>query len=242
MATSRSIRKWKDPLGSPPLSAFRILLTPEITLVFIFVSFLYMEYYCVLPGGVGCIISSLLNGKLLDYAYQKEEKRVGGGYREKPEDFRIFRTRLFCLIPFSVCFLTASLALGWALHYEAPLPVTLIINFFVGLGTGTTASATVYGQDLKPGQGGAVSASLNLTRCLLAAVGTAFIHILYEAIGAGWTFLAITGAVLMTVPLPFIAIKNGEKWRKRRQEKKAVLPIASVELTPPDGFSAAKEQ
>jgi len=68
--------------------------------------------------------------------------------------------------------------LGWCLEARAPLAATLVVNFFVGLGTGTINTgisplfnihefdtdviiATVYGQDLKAGQGGAVSASVS---------------------------------------------------------------------------------
>ena len=55
------------------------------------------------PGGIGCIISSILNGKQLDYYYQREEKRIGGDYRKKPDEFRIYLTRLRCLVPFMTC-------------------------------------------------------------------------------------------------------------------------------------------
>lgn len=50
--------------------------------------------------------------------------------------------------------------MGWCLHIRAPLAATLVVNFFIGVGSGTINLATVYGQDLKPGQGGAVSASV----------------------------------------------------------------------------------
>ncbi|KAL8291258.1 hypothetical protein RQP46_002236 [Phenoliferia psychrophenolica] len=106
-----------------PLSAFWILFTPEILLLFIFTSLLYLEFYCVLtvystalldtyhltelqiglcylPSGLGSICSSLLNGRQLDYYYRKEEARVGGDYRKKPDEFRIHLTRIRCLVPF----------------------------------------------------------------------------------------------------------------------------------------------
>jgi hypothetical protein len=34
-------------------------------------------------------------------------------------------------------FLVATTALGWCLEARAPLAATLVVNFFVGLGTGT---------------------------------------------------------------------------------------------------------
>lgn len=63
-------------------------------------------------------------------------------------------------------FVTACVSLGWCLEARAPLAATLVVNFFVGIGTSTINLATVYGQDLKPGQGGAVSASVS-TRALV---------------------------------------------------------------------------
>ncbi|KAM0753668.1 MFS general substrate transporter [Meredithblackwellia eburnea MCA 4105] len=225
-----------------PLSAFLILFTPEISILFIFVSLLYLEFYCILtvfstalkdsynlgelqlglcylPSGIGSIVSSQLNGKQIDWYFRREEKRVGGDYRKKPDEFNIESTRIRCIFPFMTCFLVASIALGWCLQAKAPLAVTLVINFFIGLGTGTIGTATVYGQDLKPGQGGAVSASLNLVRCIFGAVGTAVIQIIYGAIGAGWTFVLLSGICIVALPLPFLVMKKGAGWRAQRQER-----------------------
>ncbi|KAG8990670.1 hypothetical protein FRB94_013187 [Tulasnella sp. JGI-2019a] len=225
-----------------PLSAFMILFTPEIVMIFIFVSLLYLEFYCVLtvystalkdtyklselqiglcylPNGLGSIVSTLINGRQLDYYYRKEESRVGGDYRKKKEEFRIELTRLKCIFPFMACFIVATTSLGWCLQAKAPLAATLVVNFFVGLGTGTIGTATVYSQDIKPGQGGAVSASLNLVRCLFGAVGTAIIQVLYNALGAGWTFVLLSGLCVLGSPMAFIVIKNAPEWRQRRSER-----------------------
>ncbi|KAG8992036.1 hypothetical protein FRB94_012033 [Tulasnella sp. JGI-2019a] len=225
-----------------PLSAFMILFTPEIIMIFIFVSLLYLEFYCVLtvystaltdkyklselqiglcylPSGIGSIISSLINGRQLDYYYRKEERRVGGDYRKKREEFRIELTRLRCIFPFMACFIVAATSLGWCLQAKAPLAATLVVNFFIGLGTGTVNTATVYGQDIKPGQGGAVSASLNLVRCLFGAVGTAIIQVLYNALGAGWTFVLLSGLCVLALPMAFIVIKKASEWRQHRLER-----------------------
>lgn len=178
-----------------PLSAFMILFTPEILITFIFVSLPYLEFYCLLtvfstalkdsyglnelqiglcylPGGAGTIMSALLNGKQLDWYYQREERRVGGEHRKKPDTFRLELTRIRCMYPFMTVFCTAAVAVGWCLHARAHLAATLFMQFLVGLGTGTVSTATIYGQDVLPGKGGAVSASLNLVRCAFGALGT----------------------------------------------------------------------
>jgi hypothetical protein len=127
---------------------------------------------CYLPSGAGAILTTFLNGRQLDYYYRKEERRVGGDYRKRPDDFRVELARIRCLYPFISVLVLAAIGLGWALRYKAPLAVTLVLQFFVGLGTGTIGTATVYGQDILPGKGGAVSASLNLVRCAFGALGT----------------------------------------------------------------------
>jgi hypothetical protein len=69
------------------------------------------------------------------------------------------------IVPADACsiFIVASTALGWCLEANAPLAATLVVNFFIGFGSGSINLATVYGQDLKPGNGGAVSASVSGT-------------------------------------------------------------------------------
>lgn len=51
------------------------------------------------PGGAGLVITALINGRLVDYFYRKEEKRVGGDFRKKAEDFRLERSRFIVAIP-----------------------------------------------------------------------------------------------------------------------------------------------
>ncbi|WVQ78691.1 hypothetical protein IAT38_000778 [Cryptococcus sp. DSM 104549] len=231
------------PKPYQPLSAFMLLFNPEIILINIFVSLIYLEFYssltvfstvlkdkyslselhiglCYLPSGIGTIIAAQLNGRLLDWTFRREERRVGGDYRKKPETFNIERTRLRCLIPFVTCGWIATTAQGWCLQARAPLPATLVMNFFVGLGSGGIATATVYGQDVVPGKGGAISASLNLVRCLFGAVGVACIQSMYKAMGAGWTFVLLTGICILGIPLPLLVVRKGRFWRAKRMAKK----------------------
>ncbi|KAK4701594.1 hypothetical protein P7C70_g4635, partial [Phenoliferia sp. Uapishka_3] len=143
---------------------------------------------------------------------------------------------------FQACFLFASTALGWCLEAHAPLAATLVVNFFVGLGTGTIGTATVYGQDLKPGQGGAVSASLNLVRCLFGAAGTAVVQIIYRAIGAGWTFVLFSGIVILGIPMPLAVLKYAPGWRQKREEKVEAKKLVGIQKEGLAGEKAAKVQ
>ncbi|ORX37291.1 major facilitator superfamily domain-containing protein [Kockovaella imperatae] len=224
-----------------PLSAFLILLTPEVSLIFVYASLLYMQFYMILtlystalrdsyhlndlkiglaylPNGFGTLIAAQLNGRQLDWMYRREVKRADGDYRKAGEDFRLELTRIRCLTPFVIVFLSASTAQGWTLQVKAPLAATLVLGFFTGLGTGTMSTATLYAQDLMPGKGGAASASFNLVRCLLGAVGTAIVQILYKALGAGWTLVLLTGICLIGTPIPVLVIRYARPWREKRRE------------------------
>lgn len=231
-----------EPRRFDPLSTFKILLVPEIFLTFIVSSIPYVEFYCCLtifstvlkdkyglndlmvglcylPSGAGTIISTILNGKQVDFFYRREEKRCGGDHRACP-DFRVELTRHRCLWPFIIGFSLTAIAFGWAMEYSAPLAVVLILQFLIGCGTNFNTTVTIYGQDVVPGRGGAVSASLNLVRCALAAVGTATVQLMYNAMGIGWTFVLLSGISLILLPLSFFVVARGGKWRQRRKERK----------------------
>ncbi|ODN72868.1 hypothetical protein L202_08295 [Cryptococcus amylolentus CBS 6039] len=233
-----------EPKPYRPFSTFMILLTPEIICCFVFTSLLYLQFYssltlfstalknsyhlselkiglCYLPSGIGTLISSQLNGRQLDYYFRREERRVGGDYRTKPLLFNIEKTRIRCLAPFAIMSCLATVAQGWCLQAKAHLAATLVMNFFVGLGSGTNGSVTVYGQDIKPGKGGAVSAALNLVRCLFGAIGVASIQTMYKTMGAGWTFVLLTGLVILGSPLPIITVYKGRGWREKRDARHA---------------------
>lgn len=68
--------------------------------------------------------------------------------------------------------------------------------------------------------GGAVSASLNLVRCAFGAVGTGVIQQMYSGLGAGWTFVLLTGLCLCAVPLSLVVIFYGPGWRAKREERR----------------------
>ncbi|ODO09248.1 hypothetical protein I350_02848 [Cryptococcus amylolentus CBS 6273] len=232
----------RKPASYQPLSSFMLLFVPEIILIFFWTSLIYLEFYasltlfstalkdkyglseikiglCYLPCGVGTIVSSQLNGRLLDYYFRREERRVGGDYRQKPEQFNIERTRIYCLIPFTILAVASMTAQGWCLEVKAPLAATLVMNFLVGLGSGVIATATIYAQDISPGKGGAVSASYNLVRCAFGAIGTATIQKMYKTFGAGWTFVLLTGLVVVFLPFPIAVIRNGKGWREARLQR-----------------------
>ena len=52
------------------------------------------------PSGIGSICATVINGRQIDWMFRREERRVGGDYRKKGEEFAIDWTRIRCMFPF----------------------------------------------------------------------------------------------------------------------------------------------
>ncbi|RXK39057.1 hypothetical protein M231_03681 [Tremella mesenterica] len=111
------------------------------------------------------------------------------------------------------------IALGWFLEKRLNLAIPLITTFILGLGNGAVLVATVYGQHLLPDKTGGMSASLNLVRCILGAIGTAVVQQMYDALGAGWTCIVLSGISTLGIPMLLLVKKRGRKWREKQERK-----------------------
>lgn len=168
--------------------------------------------------GAGVAIGSVSTGLLMDRLYAKEKARVGGDHRTEPA-FRLERTRMGILPVHAVICLASAIALGWTMYYRVHVAVPIILNFIFGLGTAITTVATIIGIDLMTGQGGAVTASFNFTRCLCGAVEVGTVQLINRRMGPGWMFVLLSGLCLLATPLPIIVWKKGPAWRAKRNER-----------------------
>jgi hypothetical protein len=66
-------------------------------------------------------------------------------------------------------------------------------------------------------------------RCLLAAVTLSVINKMTSRLGYGWTYVLLGGTCILTVPLMYLVMKMGPKWRRRRELKEE----AEEEANPP---------
>jgi hypothetical protein len=98
---------------------------------------------------VGLIASTFVIGRQQDLMYAREMRRVDGDHRKRP-DFRLEQARLLVIVPYAMyvpssesthlirsLFLVSVTAMGWCLQVKAPLAATLVMNFLMGIGTGT---------------------------------------------------------------------------------------------------------
>ncbi|CAD6587454.1 MAG: hypothetical protein TREMPRED_004760 [Tremellales sp. Tagirdzhanova-0007] len=232
MQATRSYRSKFNPWAS-----FQLALEPDVILIFLWSSLYYALWYallaifstllrdvygsseiiiglCYLPNGIGAGISTVITGRVMDVIYRREKRRVGGDHRACPEQFRLERTR-FLILPYQVGLLMAtSISLGWSLEARAPIAVPIILNFFVGISASFLTTVTIYGVDLFTGQGGAVTATYNLARCLMGAASVSVIQIMNNAMGPGWSFVTLSGRRVKRM--------NAKEERTRRSERERI--------------------
>ncbi|KAI5896821.1 MFS general substrate transporter [Schizophyllum commune H4-8] len=228
-----------------------LFLNPAVSLALAFTAVIYSVWYCVtatissafaakypflteadvglcyLPIGVGMFLSSAVHGRILDAEYRRMRQRwlVGRGPDEGekgPVGFPIERARLR-LIPLHILvFAGCVIGWGWSLeagvHLAAPLCLSLPIGYTFNVVLNTTMTLMI---DIEHSQSSSVTACTNLARCSLAAVLTAVIDHITSAIGYGWTYVLFGGLSLLMIPLIYLEILMGPRWRARREAKKA---------------------
>ena len=215
------------------LLVFNAMLYLVFMISVITISPIYAELYgltdlqlglCFLPYGVGCCAAAVGQGYILDWNYRRTARKIGFKIDYKRGDdlskFPIERARIQPVIPFLCVGLLAKIGYGWALHFQAPLAVPLVLIFLVGLTiTGSFGIVQTLIVDLNPQAPATAVAAVNLVRCLLGAAVMAFIERMLEAMGRGWcfTFWAFLCAVL--APSLFVVEKYGPGWRENRRQR-----------------------
>jgi MFS family permease len=185
---------------------------------------------CFLPNGAGCVAGSYLTGYLMNYDYRKTEAE----YRETNglsadtkiekkvlKDFPIERSRLKNIWWMIIIFVISTAAYGFSLSLDV-LAVPLILQFCIAY-TATAVfslnSALII--DLFPGASASATAVNNLMRCLLGALGVAFVQQIIDVLGVSATFAMFAGITALLSPLCIVEWYWGMQWRQERMERLA---------------------
>lgn len=116
------------------------------------------------------------------------------------------------------------LAYGWVLEKRGPLAAALVLAYFSSTGfVSCFSSMNNLIIDTHAGSPSTVTATANITRCLLGAAATAAINPMLEGMGPGWSFTLISLLMYASSPLLFLIIRVGPRWREERwvrQERK----------------------
>ncbi|KAF8913095.1 major facilitator superfamily domain-containing protein [Gymnopilus junonius] len=239
------------PRPKVPKNPFRIFLNPDIDVLLLVTALICAVFYgvlatistlfvttypflnettiglCFLGLGGGMAIGSSVNGHLLDAEYQRF-KRLAEALQSdttspidlnREESFPLEKARLR-LVPYFVVLMSAVCAgYGWCIEKTVNIAGPLILQF-VGKHCGIcqhldhdTCSTLMI--DLLPGQSSSVTACNNLIRCTLI----------------GWTYVLLCGMGLLSVPLIYLAIHIGPRYRIKRQRQRE-LEIALVNKGP----------
>lgn len=115
---------------------------------------------------------------------------------------------------------TCTIGYGWTLSAHTHLSIPLILTFVIGFTvSGIFNVCNTLIVDVHPSHPVTASASVSITRCLIAAGGVAVIEVLMNAVGTGWAFTVAGGLCWMTVPMLWIVREKGWQWRKHRAER-----------------------
>lgn len=189
-----------------------------------------------IPNGIGNVVGSIVNGRLLDRDMQRAEadyrraKKIPDKQQLKPKqcpDFPLERARL-AKIPILVgSFVTFTAGYGVSYLSEPAdtddLITQLVMQFFMAATSAAVLNTNQTSMtDLFPGNSASAVALNNLVRCSLGAVGVGVVDRLIAAVGPMPTFVGAAVVALLATPLTLINSRWGMKWRLERQKRQAM--------------------
>jgi MFS family permease len=229
-----------------PLATLVVATEKEATCVLGFAGIVYAGFYAIISGmpsqlkeiygysdlvvglmylpiSGGSLLAAFTQGKLIDWSYHREARRLGIKVVKSREqdlsNFPIEKARLQVAIPLLFACALFTVAYGWILHFRTNVAGPFIILFFLGYTLiASTQSISILIVDINPGLAGTATAAFNLVRCLLGAGATALILPMTNAMGWGWAYTLIAFIYVIMSPLLWLVIRNGPGWRKARWE------------------------
>lgn len=185
-----------------------------------------------IANGVGSMVGTLITGNILDMDYRRVKANFeshlsavgaesGNSSSDVPfnqeEDFPIEKACLRLVPVFSFLQCLSLIIFGWSIKdsHRVHIAIPIISTFIVGWTAVSTQSVIMtYLVDIFLGQGAAVSASLNLARCLFAAGGTSFVMLMINGIGVGLSFTVCVIVRAVALIGPLVQWKFAGGWRK----------------------------
>ncbi|KAI1074361.1 major facilitator superfamily domain-containing protein [Whalleya microplaca] len=175
-----------------------------------------------LPRGVGLVVGSYFTGKLMDRNYRvtarqsgfTTDKVVGDDLLQFPIEKARSRSNYWMLVIST----STVISYGWAVQYASHFSIALVLQFMQGFwGTYfyTTYNASLV--DSFPQSPSTGAAATSITRCAMAAAGTALLQPLLDVAGRGWYFtaLALWSGLFGTAAVILLRMK-GMGWRRAR--------------------------
>jgi predicted MFS family arabinose efflux permease len=166
---------------------------------------------CYLPTGAGMIIGSTMTGKMLDWEYSRIKKRLG-------DNFTIEYARLRIMPFYLGLFIICVIGWGWSIQARAHMAVLLCLGTILGwTSIGILNTTMTLNIDILQSRSSGATACTNLVRCSLAAIMISVIDRMTTSWGDGWTYTFWGGICALLLPLMFLEIKMGPRWRAERE-------------------------
>lgn len=178
---------------------------------------------CFLPVGCGALIASISQGYLVDWNFRRHAKLSGVEIRKgKQQDLRNFpleKARCQITLPNHVVGMLSMVTFGWVMEYRTHIAGPEIVLFVLGFSiTGAFNVSNAFIVDLHRDSPATATAAVNLTRCLISAGGVAVIVPMINAMGRGWAFTFVAFVQLSLLPVLWVLMKRGPKWRIEKME------------------------
>ncbi|KAK2016928.1 MFS general substrate transporter [Colletotrichum eremochloae] len=179
---------------------------------------------CYLPTGFGMIVGTMLTGKILDWDYARIKRRVeasDGGSSSSggvlfPKEYAPLRTMPVLLVLFSGAVVAWGFCVDRGVHIAVPLVLQVVLGYTSMAILSTTMTLMV---DILQTRSSAAMACTNLVRCLLAALLVGLIDKMTLALRISWSYVLLGGVCALLLPLIYIEMKVGPKWRLKRDLK-----------------------
>ncbi|XWW95477.1 hypothetical protein V2A60_003436 [Cordyceps javanica] len=177
---------------------------------------------CYLPYGLGCCVTSVVQGYAQNWNYRRIAHNVGFDLKSKEngDKFPIERARLQLIYPSMLVGAVALIGYGWALQVETSVAVPLVMVFIIGMMIPTSLNMiTTLMVDLFPEAPASAAAANNLVRCLFGAAATAVIDYMLNGMGRGWCFTFLALLMFACVPWILFIEKAGPRWRAEKRQR-----------------------
>ncbi|KAG8425868.1 hypothetical protein J3459_008659 [Metarhizium acridum] len=177
---------------------------------------------CYIPFGVGAALSIIANGHIQDWNYARVARANGFLVDKQRGDdlskFPIEKARINIVWPLIYVGAAATMGFGWAAEKQAHMAAMLTLTFVMALSlTACYNSMNLLLVDLYPNSPSTASAANNLTRCLMAAGGSAVIEPMIRAMGTGWAYTFVGLVMIVLSPMLLAVTRYGPKWREERR-------------------------
>ncbi|KAK6337728.1 hypothetical protein TWF696_001208 [Orbilia brochopaga] len=188
---------------------------------------------CYFSFGVGAIIASIANGRIVDRDFRIVAEREGIQVDRKNmtdmAKFPLERARLRSVWCSMIVYIIAIVPYGWALQHDAHVAVPLVLLFIQGFtAISVVNTVSIFLVDLYPAAPATATASGNLARCMFGALSTSVVDLMLDHLGIGWTFTF--WGLICTVCFPLVQwdrryghisrIKRYEALIKKQEEER----------------------